>query len=496
MSKKLIIFVALLLYGVPVFAQSVDTAWVRRYNGEASALALDDSGNVYVTGFSEAHYLTIKYYPDGETAWVRKYDGPGPYGDLARDIDVDGSGNVYVTGYSSGWGINSDYATIKYYPNGDTAWVRRYNGPGNGDDEAFAIAVDDSGNAYVTGRSYGSGTGYDYTTIKYYPVGDTAWVRRYNGTGGQFNNMDLAWDIAVDGSGNVYVTGWSSDSVTYNDYATIKYYPNGDTAWIRRYTRGEWYSRDEARAIATDGSGNVYVTGSSDGDYLTIKYLPDGNTVWVKRYDGGWAHAISLDGSGNVYVTGGEESSIYSDYTTIKYYPNGDTAWVRRYNGPADSTDCAYGIAVDSSGSVYVAGYSRGIATDNDYAIVKYNPNGNEVWVRRYNGSGNWDDHVYDMSLSGSNVYATGGSSQNSTWPYNYDITTIVYVQFLRGDANHDGIVNVSDVVYLISYLFKGGPAPIPSTIVGDANCDGKVTVADAVSLIYYLFKGGPKPCI
>jgi hypothetical protein len=68
-------------------------------------------------------------------------------------------------------------------------------------------------------------------------------------------------------------------------------------------------------------------------------------------------------------------------------------------------------------------------------------------------------------------------------------------VEFLRGDANTDGAVSVSDVVYLISSLFKGGPAPDPS-LAGDTNCDGEVTVSDVVYLINYLFKGGPAPCI
>ena len=210
--------VLLLLFSVaPVIAGDVDTVWVRRYNGPASAedkaraLAVDGSGNVYVTGFSEGSgtnydYLTIKYYPDGDTAWARRYDGPISFDDEAWAITVDGSGNVYVTGHSVGSGSQEDYLTIKYYPNGDTAWVRRYNGPGNAKDKAYDIAVDGSGNVCVTGFSIGSESAEDYATIKYYSNGDVAWVKRHNGTG---NDMDKAFYIDIDGSGNVYVTGTS-----------------------------------------------------------------------------------------------------------------------------------------------------------------------------------------------------------------------------------------------------------------------------------------------
>jgi hypothetical protein len=182
-----------LLAVLPALAESVDTAWVRRYNGPAndhdqtSAMAVDGSGNVYVTGASSEakerrigsdiekgkNYTTIKYYPDGNTAWIRRYMGPSNWADFASAIAVDDSGNVYVTGMSSGGSrTGNDYATIKYYPNGDTAWVRRYNGPANEDDWAYAIAVDGSGNVYVTGYSDGgSGTGSDYATMKYIQSG-------------------------------------------------------------------------------------------------------------------------------------------------------------------------------------------------------------------------------------------------------------------------------------------------------------------------------------
>ena len=172
----------MLLVTIPAFSQSVDTAWVRRYNGplnydEASAMAVDGSGNVYVTGISRGDgtsedYATIKYYPDGDTAWVRRYNGPSNLDDWASAIAVDGSGNIYVTGqsYWSGTDFDYDYATIKYYANGDTAWVRRYGGPGNLYDWAYAIAVDGSGNVYVTEESVGSGTGFGLCHHQVYSV--------------------------------------------------------------------------------------------------------------------------------------------------------------------------------------------------------------------------------------------------------------------------------------------------------------------------------------
>src|SRR3990172_2375144 len=316
MSKfnKLAFFLIFCISTFDLFAQ-VDTAWVRRYNGpgnagdNASALAVDGSGNVYVTGRSVGSgtgydYATIKYSPSGDTVWVRRYNGPGNVSDEATALAVDGSGNLYVTGGSqSNTGV--DYTTIKYSPAGDTLWVRRYSGPGIGYDVALALAVDDSGNLYVTGRSVGSGTFEDYATIKYSPAGDTLWVRRYNGPG---NNTDLARALAVDGSGNLYVTGWSVGSGTGDDYATIKYSPAGDTVWVRRYN-GPGNSGDLASALAVDGSGNLYVTGESGFDYATIKYSPAGDTLWVRRYNGpenfgDEARALAVDGSGNVYVTG------------------------------------------------------------------------------------------------------------------------------------------------------------------------------------------------
>ncbi len=125
-----------------------------------------------------------------------------------------------MTGPSTGSGTGRDYATIKYDPDGNELWAARYDGSGSGFDRAYALAVDDSGNVFVTGESQGVGIGYDYATIKYIANGSEIWVARYNGPG---NADDRADAITLDASGNIYVTGRSTGLLWGPDYATIKY---------------------------------------------------------------------------------------------------------------------------------------------------------------------------------------------------------------------------------------------------------------------------------
>ena len=467
-NKYVLILLLLGLIGL-AYAQHPDTAWVRTYNGPgnycdyAYAIALR-SDTVYVTGASATiadwpysfDYATVKYLPNGDTAWVRRYNGTGNDVDEAKAIAVDGAGNVYVTGRSMGlsgpeW-CREDYLTIKYNSDGVEQWVSRYDGPGNGSDYAKAIALR-SDTVYVTGQSSGSGTSGDYATIKYLPNGDTAWLRRYDGPA---NSGDQANAIAVDGAGNVYVTGQSDndpDPYIYNiDYATVKYTPAGDTTvvaggWVQRYN-GPGNEDDYANAIAVDGAGNVYVTGNSgDGsgrytqDYATIKYNSTGDTAvanggWVRRYNGpendndaAWAIALRSD---TVYVTGNSYSPISNtsdDYATIKYLPNGDTAWVRTYNGPVGwGWEYPSAIAVDGTGNVYVTGRCFGSGYSDDYATVKYNSAGVQQWDARYNGPTNGEDQATAIAVDGAgNVYVTGHSATSEEYPYNFDYTTIKY---------------------------------------------------------------------
>ncbi|MBS4015477.1 MAG: SBBP repeat-containing protein [Candidatus Latescibacteria bacterium] len=372
-----------------------------------------------------------------DTAWVRRYNGPGNSADTARAIAVDDSGNIYVAGASTGSGTNLDCTTVKYNADGDIVWESRYNGAGNSADGANAIAIDGAGNIYVSGYSTGAGSGADFVTIKYNSNGETLWVRSYNGPG---NSTDNARAIALDSSGNVYVTGYSRSTSASGseDYATIKYNSAGVQQWVARYN-GPGNSHDGAAAIALDAQGNVYVTGESYStstltDHATIKYNSAGDTLWVRRYNGpgneyDWANAIALDAQGNVYVTGKCNAGppTYNDYATIKYNSAGVEQWVQRYNGPGNSTDEACAIAVDGQNNVYVTGTSWGSGTSIDYATIKYNSAGDTLWVRRYNGPGNVGDNAYAIALDAQgNVYVTGQSRTGSLL-YTSDYATIKY---------------------------------------------------------------------
>jgi hypothetical protein len=163
-----------------------------------------------------------------------------------------------VAGKSAGTSSGFDYATIKYSNSGVPVWTNRYGGPGNSTDEAVALAVDSTGNIFVTGDSVGTASGADYLTIKYSPSGIPLWTNRYTSSGAR---TDIASGVAVDLSGNVFVTGYSP-GVSGSDYVTIAYSNAGVPFWTNRCS-----AVSKPVGIAVDKYGNVLVTGP-----VTVKY--------------------------------------------------------------------------------------------------------------------------------------------------------------------------------------------------------------------------------
>lgn len=369
-----------------------------------------------------------------DTAWVRRFNGLGNGADTALALAIDDSGNVFVTGTTFGSGTGNDWTTIKYNPNGDPVWVKNYISPGTYNERPSSITIGNSGNIYITGYTMSSNFG-DYLTIKYNPAGETLWTKRLDGPE---NGFDFASAITIDGFENIYVSGYTEGQAGLDyDYLTVKYDSSGNQQWARLYNSA-LNRRDEPKAIGVDLLGNVYVTGSSNTvgsanyDYLTIKYSPNGDFSWALNYNGqadstDIANTLTLDDSGNIYVTGSSVGvGTSTDFATLKYTPFAVTVWTSRYNSPANDSDGGSALAVDNWGNVYVTGSSKGSGSGFDYTTIKYNPLGDTLWTRSYNGTGNNNDFADGGIGVGDqgDIYITGHSTGSGT---GYDYATLKY---------------------------------------------------------------------
>jgi uncharacterized delta-60 repeat protein len=407
--------------------------WTKRFgtnNGySARSLAMDGSGNVFVTGGGSfvAGFLTVAYSSAGALLWTNSYAGIGNGDDEPAAMVVDGSGNVIVTGTSFDLYQVGDYETIAYSSAGVALWTNYFNGPGDYDDEAAAIAVDSGGNVFVTGGSFNGQSGFDYATIKYSSAGMPLWTNYYNGTA---NGGDAATALAVDSNGNVIVTGNSTGPTglsSYVDFATIKYSSAGAPLWTNRYN-GPGNDADTAVGVAVDGSGNVIVAGSSasgfDVDYVTIKYSSAGVPLWTNRYGAASgsverARAMTMDSAGDVLVFGTSEISGAQDWALVKYSGTGMPLWTNRYHGTFSGADFAYSVAVDLNRNVFATGTDGGFgSTTGGPTLVKYSPNGMALWTNHYDGG------VQAVRVDGSGNVIVAGSSPSA---FNDDYVTIAY---------------------------------------------------------------------
>jgi hypothetical protein len=420
-----------------------------------------------------------------------------------QGITVDGGGNSYVAGftYSTNYDVTAgafqttygggvDVFVTKLNASGSALMYSTYIG-GSGQDEGYGIAVDGSGNAYVTGRS--KSTDYDVTAGAFQTTkGGGTWdvfVTKLNASGSGLvystyiggSSDDYGYGIAVDGSGNAYVTGYTQSTdydVTPGAFQTIKeggvfgidifvtkLNASGSGLVYSTYIGGG--SDDYGYGIAVDGSGNAYVTGNTGStnydvtpgafqttlggysDVFVTKLNASGNGLVYSTYIGGYnpdeGYGIALDGSGNAYVTGRTDSTDY-DVTAGAFqttYGGGNDIFVTKLNasgsGLVYSTyiggsgeDRGHGIAVDGSGNAYVTGWTKSTDYDvtpgafhttgggsfDDVFVTKLNASGNSLGYSTYIGGSSWD-YGNGIAVDGSgNAYVTG-----NTKSYNYDVT-------------------------------------------------------------------------
>ncbi|MCU0414647.1 MAG: SBBP repeat-containing protein [Ignavibacteriaceae bacterium] len=455
MKKLLILILSFSINYISFITAQIDTSWVKRFNGPLSAsdagskILVDENGFVYVgssisktPGFTDA--AVIKYSSDGDTLWLRYYINQFNNGSTLHDMQLDNNGNIIITGQCGGTSL-ADYFTIKFDTNGNTLWTERYD---EGDmDASQAMIVDDTGNIFITGTSWKIYQSNNFLTIKYSPAGDTLWSYLWAGTEDAF---DIAKDIELDSYGNVVVAGTTDWHWGTIDYVTIKLNPAGDTAWVRKYDSPE-QAHDYLKALVIDNQDNIYVTGDiyktgGNHNIVTIKYNVYGDTVWTRRYNGTGngddvVTDMVIDTDGNIYLAG---TSFVSgngiDCLTMKYNSDGVLMWEKTYAEYSYHPDGANSLALDNSGNVYVTGSAATSSSNIAYLTIKYDNDGNEKWVTKYDGPGyNGQDIASSVFVDNSGyVYITGSSAGVTT---GNDIATIKYSQAPNDvDENSDEI--------------------------------------------------------
>ncbi|UOQ69497.1 malectin domain-containing carbohydrate-binding protein [Hymenobacter volaticus] len=421
--------------------QPVTQAWLARSSAQYADqrdMEVDAAGNTYVTGSVKVDdftldYLTSKYSPSGQLLWQKSYNGVSPTRSTDEPVAlaVDAVGNVYVTGtawiYTGGYltGTRYDYVTIKYSPTGEQLWVARYD-RNNTDEEAADIAVDAAGNVYVLGTTGYASDGYAIQTVKYSATGQLLWTSSDLRISG-----DHATHMALNATGDVYVVGNSVSDGIVRKYSGA----TGKQLWSA-LSPSSTEGNSQFADLAVDAAGNVVVIGTFNTgkfgtdpgkNYYTAKYASaTGQRLWTASYDGpannfDQAAALALDAADNVYVTGhsynGNAFST-SDYATLKYDANGQQQWVARYNGPSKLGDAATALTLDQTGNVYVTGRTEvpgpnglGSANNYDYGTVKYSASGQQVWEAKYGTTGVWDDKARTIRVAASGKVQVSGYS-------------------------------------------------------------------------------------
>jgi hypothetical protein len=346
----------------------------------------------------------------------------------------------------------------------------------SGDDSSFSVAVDSAGNVYITGATDGSlgGTnagGQDAWLAKYSSGGALLWRRQLGTT-----NDDFSYGIAVDGAGNVYITG-DTDGVLGESSAgdvdawVAKYDSSGVRMWTKQLGTA---SLDSSSGVATDNAGNIYITGYTFGslegsnlgeaDAWVAKYNNSGVLQWKKQlgtssFDA--SNGIAIDSAGNVYITGGTDGALDGsnagslDTWIAKYNNSGVLQWKKQLGTLAD--DFSYRVAVDSAGNIYITGDTDGAfdgtsAGNADAWLAKYNNSGVLLWTRQL-GTSSFDSSSDVAIDSAGNVYITGttegalrGSNAGShdAWLAKYDTLGNLLLAIQLGTASFNSSSDVA----------------------------------------------------
>lgn len=442
--KKIVIYILFVFASFNISSAQLYEEWVRTYNpvypgyNSADKSAVDKFGNLIIAGRSDSNsvspdFIVLKYNAYGNLLWSRRYDGIAHDNDYFSDLILDDSGNVYITGKSyegSSFG-HINFVTIKYSANGEMRWKKSLDWTAHKEDVPFSITIDKQNNVYVAGYGKSSSQIYenfDMILVKYSREGEELWIRSFNS---QYQVSDWGYSVVSDDSDFVYMSGYSilnSPVIT-----TIKYDTHGNQIWKRHFPRLSSEFAIKLRSIS-DYESNIIINGYYNSvavDFVTLKYDRNGNLLWSSIFDGpasniDFCKALTSDRDLNIYVAGESDNFNGRDALIIKYSPEGKINWIRYFDNGLNQDDEIRAISLDNYQNVYAVGNTLIPATHNDFLILKYNLTGDLIWKKIF--SKPFDNIAYSIAVDNyQNLFVSG---YHEFLTDNSEIVILRYSQF------------------------------------------------------------------